>query len=86
MIIHSLYYISMFNFIRILQIWQLEARLHQVDAVIIIDTKRNDNCKFVPAGKTEYVHILTTEETALETYFMMLSRFNFDRAKEQCVR
>lgn len=33
----------------------------------------------------EYVNIGTQEETALETYFVMLSKFNFERAKEQCV-
>ncbi|KAL5493618.1 hypothetical protein EMCRGX_G014822 [Ephydatia muelleri] len=37
-------------------------------------------------GKTEYVNIISTEETVLETYFMMLSKFNFERAKEQCER
>ena len=34
---------------------------------------------------SEYVHIFTPEETVLENFFVMLSKFNFDRAKDQCV-
>ncbi len=34
---------------------------------------------------TDYVCIGTPEETLLETYFMTISKFNFERAKEQCV-
>lgn len=33
---------------------------------------------------SEYVCVGTPEETVLETYFVMLSKFNFERAKEQC--
>lgn len=36
-------------------------------------------------GGSEYVNIGTPEETLLETYFVTLSKFNFDRAREQCV-
>lgn len=35
---------------------------------------------------SEYVCVGTTEENVLENYFVMLSKFNFERAKEQCVR
>ena len=34
---------------------------------------------------SEYVCVGSPEETLLETYFIMLSKFNFDRAKDQCV-
>lgn len=37
------------------------------------------------SGGSEYVNIGTPEETLLETYFVTLSKFNFDRAREQCV-
>ena len=37
------------------------------------------------SGGLEYVNIGTPEETLLETYFVTLSKFNFDRAREQCV-
>ena len=37
------------------------------------------------SSRTEYVNIGTPEETVLETYFVMLSKFNFYRAREQCV-
>ncbi|XP_019849562.1 PREDICTED: UPF0536 protein C12orf66-like [Amphimedon queenslandica] len=35
---------------------------------------------------SEYVCVGTPEENVLETYFVMLSCFNFDRAKDQCER
>lgn len=38
------------------------------------------------ASGSEYVNIGTPEETVLETYFVMLSKFNFDRARDQCDR
>lgn len=34
---------------------------------------------------SDYVYVGTPEETALETYFVLLAKFNFDRAKDQCV-
>ena len=34
---------------------------------------------------SDYVYVGTPEETILETYFVMLAKFNFDKAKEQCV-
>ena len=33
----------------------------------------------------DYVYVGTPEETLLETYFVMLAKFNFDKAKNQCV-
>ncbi len=37
-----------------------------------------------PSG-SEFVNIGSLEENLLETYFVLLSKFSFDRAKEQCV-
>ena len=37
-----------------------------------------------PSG-SEFVNIGSPEENLLETYFVLLSKFSFDRAKEQCV-
>ena len=37
-----------------------------------------------PSG-SEFVNIGSVEENLLETYFVLLSKFSFDRAKEQCV-
>ncbi|XP_064385924.1 KICSTOR subunit 2-like [Halichondria panicea] len=38
-----------------------------------------------PSG-SEFVNIGSPEENLLETYFVLLSKFSFDRAKEQCDR
>ena len=41
---------------------------------------------FILGFNSEYVCVGTPEENVLETYFVMISRFNFDRAREQTVR
>ena len=38
------------------------------------------------ASRLDFVNVGSPEETVLETYFVMLSKMNFDRAREQCVR
>ena len=43
------------------------------------------NARSTKPGGSEYVNIGTPEETLLETYFVTLSKFSFDRAREQCV-
>lgn len=40
---------------------------------------------FILGFNSEYVCVGTPEENVLETYFVMISRFNFDRAREQTV-
>lgn len=35
--------------------------------------------------RSEFVSVGSPEETVLETYFVMLSKLNFDKAREQCV-
>ena len=35
--------------------------------------------------KSEFVSIGSPEETVLETYFVILSKMNFEKAREQCV-
>ena len=39
-----------------------------------------------PIKATEYVILSTPEEDALNNYFLMLSRFAFDTARDQAVR
>ena len=36
-------------------------------------------------ARSEFVSVGSPEETVLETYFVMLSKLNFDKAREQCV-
>jgi hypothetical protein len=37
-------------------------------------------------AKSEFVSIGSPEETVLETYFVILSKMNFEKAREQCER
>ena len=37
-------------------------------------------------ARSGFVTVGSPEETVLETYFVMLSKMNFEKAKEQCVR
>ena len=39
-----------------------------------------------PVSRSDFINVGSPEETVLETYFVMLSKMNFDRAREQCVR
>lgn len=48
-------------------------------------TPASGSARISKSGGSEYVNIGTPEETLLETYFVTLSKFNFDRAREQCV-
>jgi hypothetical protein len=35
--------------------------------------------------RSEFVSVGTPEETVLQTYFVMLSKMNFDKARDHCV-
>ena len=52
---------------------------------ILYYTPASGSARISKSGGSEYVNIGTPEETLLETYFVTLSKFNFDRAREQCV-
>ena len=54
-------------------------------SVITLYCPASGSARISKSGGSEYVNIGTPEETLLETYFVTLSKFNFDRAREQCV-
>ena len=61
------------------------ATVHQVFMFSILVSASSRLSTSKSASGSEYVNIGTPEETVLETYFVMLSKFNFDRARDQCV-
>lgn len=63
---------------------------HSLSVILILNIlcyyfSASGSARISKSGGLEYVNIGTPEETLLETYFVTLSKFNFDRAREQCV-